>query len=182
MEYTAAYQTRSLSSCNTTIDTAHAQSIIHGDLKPSNLFLAYSKDLHEPSLKVLDFGLARLAPVPQNSGPATSAFPDTDRETASGHIQGTPSYMAPELLEGCNATPASDRFAFGVVTYELLTGSPPFGSHLWQVREKLQNSPPTPSCRNPQLPVELDAPVLALLKRAPEQRPTSASAAVSAGH
>src|SRR5262245_32108631 len=103
------------------------------DLMPSNLFRSDRKNSDEPCLKVLDFGLARLAPASETAQ-ATLAFPAADDETAMSQITGTPPYMAPEMLRGCSANPASDRFAFGVVAYELLTGSLPFGSDIWKVR------------------------------------------------
>ncbi len=159
------------------IDSAHAQDIVHGDLKPANLFLARQENSSEVP-KVVDFGLAQLKP---SSGydPDAGTAPDSIRSEGSGHARGTPAYMAPELFQGCDASPASDRFAFGAMTYEMLTGHSPFGRHLSEVHENQRQKPARLSLRNPVLPKELDAPVLALLERSPEDRPATAGAAVS---
>jgi len=156
------------------VDAAHANNIVHGDLKPANLFLAEEGHSRLPCLKVLDFGLARL------TNPASSSDPDDETTlTSVGGLRGTPAYMAPELLRGEPASPASDRFALGVLTYELLTGHTPFGRSLREVQSNLGNSPRRPSAQNPSLPPEVDAPVLALLNGNPSDRPPTASAAVS---
>lgn len=159
------------------IDAAHAHGIVHGDLKPSNLVLA--KQGGSPDIiKVVDFGLARLTNSTEWSAP-TGARLVADSSDANTDIRGTPAYMAPELFRRVRPSSSSDRFAFGVLTYEVLTGHSPFGRDIWEVRENLLRDPPLPSVRNSQLPEELDAPVLALLKTVPEDRPVTASAAVA---
>ena len=158
------------------IDTAHAQNIVHGDLKPPNLFLARQVDSREV-VKVVDFGLATL-PVLQDSNIGKGKDPASDCGT-TGSIRGTLAYMAPELLRSEPASPASDRFALGVLAYELLTGQVPFGRYFLEVSKNQQAVPIAPSVRNPELPKELDRPLLALLNPIAEQRPPSASAAVS---
>ncbi len=160
------------------IDAAHAQNIVHGDLKPSNLYLAKQADSSEV-LKVVDFGLARMLPPPSDDSDATTRR-DAQHASGSGQIRGTIPYMAPELLRGGQATPASDRFAFGVLCYEVLTGFLPYGRHMGEVLENLPAPPAPPSERNPELPRELDQPALALLAQHPADRPASASAAVLA--
>jgi serine/threonine protein kinase len=155
------------------VDIAHQKNIVHGDLKPANLFLA--EEPHSPPrVKVLDFGLARL------TNPLTNAEQD-DEATVSiaGGLRGTPAYMAPELLRGERATAASDRFAFGALTYELLTGETPFGRSLAEVQAKIRKGCQPPSAQNQSLPQEIDAPVLALLDSDPKARPATVSAAVS---
>lgn len=154
------------------IDAAHASQIVHGDLKPSNLFVPETGDPARPSLKIVDFGLARL----------TTPAPDTDAAPRhrKGDMRGTPAYMAPELLAGAEATPSSDRFALGVLVYEVLTGRLPFGRTLAEIVTNIKKPPAPPSSINAKLPPEIDAPVLALLDRVPEQRPPSATAAISA--
>ena len=150
------------------IDAAHKNNIVHGDLKPSNLFLAEAANASPPCLKVVDFGLARLA------------HPDNDGRKLDPGIRGTPAYMAPELLRGEEATAASDRFALGALAYELLTGRVPFGHGLADVVTNVQKQPSAPSSLNPALPVEIDASLVALLSPTPADRPPSASAAIAA--
>ena len=160
----------------TAIDTANQQNIVHGDLKPANIFLVRLQDSREIP-KVVDFGLARLGAAPSPGGPLGTVGESGDA-LSTGHVRGTPAYMAPELFRGEEATASSDRFAFGVTVYELITGHSPFGRQLWEVREKQQHDPIPPSQRNPELPPELDVPVLALLDPDSEKRPATALEAV----
>jgi CHASE2 domain-containing sensor protein len=158
------------------IDCAHEQNIVHGDLKPSNLFLAGSQNAL-PIVKIVDFGLARLAASGAQEGPGGSA-PGQNSCHASSHIRGTPAYMAPELFRGEDASPSSDRFAFGVLAYQVLTGRLPYGDYLQEVVRKIRDAPPAPSTLKPELPPELDASLLASLKLDPRDRPRSAAEAV----
>ena len=89
------------------LDHAHAHGVVHRDVKPANLLLSGDGRLH-----VADFGVAS----------ATGAAP----MTMAGTVLGTAGYLAPEETEGKPATPASDRYALGVVAFELLTGERPF--------------------------------------------------------
>lgn len=161
------------------IDAAHAQNIIHADLKPGNLFLARLPD-SSVMMKVVDFGLARLpATRVEIAAAAVSEGISEDAPTVTlGQIRGTPPYMAPELFRSEAPTRASDRFAFGVVAYEMLAGAFPFGNDGCR---SLQNYiSPTPPSSRANLPPELDAPLLALLDPSPERRPATAAAAVEA--
>ena len=151
------------------VDAAHRNNIVHGDLKPSNLFLVEATDASPRCLKVVDFGLARLANPENNS-----------RKLGDPGIRGTPAYMAPELLRSEEATAASDRFALGALAYELLTGRVPFGQGLADVISNIKKPPAAPSSLNSALPVEIDAAVVALLRPIPADRPSSASAAIAA--
>lgn len=95
------------------IEAGHRRGVVHRDIKPGNIILARSDDGRE-TIKVLDFGLARL------SGHDGSLL------TNPGSMVGTCSYMAPELIESGEASAASDVFALGVLLYELVTGRSPF--------------------------------------------------------
>lgn len=95
----------------------HAGNIVHGDLKPSNVFLS------RHAVKLLDFGVATAAPPPDTTDlDATAAT-----SSGSRSIVGTPGYMAPETLRGTPATVASDIFAAGAVFFEMLSGTRAFG-------------------------------------------------------
>ena len=157
------------------VDAAHSKNIVHGDLKPANLLLAEETSSQQTCLKVVDFGLAQLQdPL------LSSDQKDGNHASESGSLRGTPAYMAPELLRSEVASPASDRFAFGALMYELLTGSTPFGNRLSEVNVNIKKPPAAPSSRNSKLPSDIDLPVLVLLSPDPSARPPSASAAVSA--
>ena len=86
---------------------AHAQSIVHRDVKPANILIAA-----DGQIKVGDFGVARLAQASSDGG--------------AGTIVGTPRYMAPEQARGRRTTPATDVYSAGIVLYEMLAGRPPF--------------------------------------------------------
>jgi serine/threonine protein kinase len=90
---------------------AHAQGVVHGDLKPANILLTPAG-----TVKVVDFGLARRTAPPQ--GEKTVLWDPSQ----AGGISGTPAYMAPEQARGEPATPASDVFSLGLMLYELVTG------------------------------------------------------------
>jgi CHASE2 domain-containing sensor protein len=169
-----------LRSIASAIDYAHGHnpSVVHGDLKPSNLFLAKATDTSKPCLKVVDFGLAQLSQT--RGADAQPVGATASRSTGSEGLRGTPAYMAPELFRYEAASGASDRYAFGALAYEVLAGVPPFGRTLEDVLNRVGNPAAAPSSRSSDLPIELDAPVMELLSREPKDRPSTASAAVSA--
>ena len=107
------------------LEAAHEQGIIHRDLKPANIKLR-----PDGTVKVLDFGLAKLAHVGATAGPsdvtASPTITSPAMMTGVGVLLGTAAYMSPEQAKGREADKRSDIWAFGCVLYEMLTGKRPF--------------------------------------------------------
>jgi serine/threonine protein kinase len=154
------------------IDHAHGLNIVHGDLKPPNVILSHADG--RVTAKVLDFGLAQLSP----DEPSLMSAGSPTAHTNAGTIRGTPGYMAPELLRAEPLSNASDLFAFGVMIYEMLTGSLPFGRRFEELSERMLTPPKPPSQFDSGLPPQVDAPILQLLDPDPKRRPALATTAV----
>lgn len=105
------------------LDAAHAEGIVHSDLKPANIMLVNGSSARDgvPQAKLLDFGLARFQPTPRISEAGISAADQTG-SSGRGAIAGTPQYMAPEQVRGEEADPRSDIFSFGCVLHEMVAG------------------------------------------------------------
>lgn len=135
----------------------HAAGVVHCDLKPDNLHVLYRAGLAGwPEVKVLDFGVARIA------GAAIEDEPS---------IAGTPAYMPPEQWRGA-AVPGSDVYSLGCVMYELLVGAPPFCGTLPELMTAhFEALPLRPAVRRPGLRPELDGLVSRMLAKDPALRP-----------
>lgn len=144
------------------LEVAHEQGIIHRDIKPHNMVVEA-----DGVLKVMDFGIARLATRPQDSG-----------MTQQGAIVGTPEYMAPEQVTGDTVDQRADLYAMGCVLFECLAGRPPFQAETpYQLVAMLLEETPKPlRSLNPEVPEALEALVAQLLHKDPAQRPQGAVA------
>ncbi len=141
------------------LDALHERGIVHRDVKPSNVLFAA-----DGAAALSDFGLARAT--------------DSTRLTLDGQLLGTPHYLAPELIEGFEATPASDLYALGCVLYECVVGEPPFAAH--RLAElgfaHLVEPAPDPRERRVDLAPDFALALLTALEKDPAARPTSATA------
>jgi serine/threonine-protein kinase len=136
------------------LDALAAVELVHRDVKPANVARSGS------GFRLADFGLAR--------GPAHTVL------TASGALLGTAAYVAPELVEGAAATPASDRYALGAMLFECLAGRPPFTGSLLEVTyAHVVSEPPDPLGRRPDVPPAVADVVRQALAKDPAARPVS---------
>lgn len=139
------------------LDHAHANKVVHRDIKPSNLIVE-----NDGQVRLTDFGIAR-------------AMEDPTMVTSTGEVVGTLAYMAPEILAGEPATPAADIYSLAAVTYQLLTGRPPFeADNIGALIARIREEPPPPL--GPGVPAEIAAGVLRALDKDPAVRPDSAGA------
>jgi HAMP domain-containing protein len=145
------------------LEVAHEEGVIHRDVKPQNLLV-------DPSgfLKVMDFGIARLAEHRADPGQAL---------TAAGVVVGTPQYMAPEQLFGEAVDGRADLYATGAVLFECVTGRPVFEapSLVALLARHLDDVAPSPRVLNPDIPESLATVILRALARRPDDRWPSAA-------
>ncbi len=145
---------------------AHRAGIVHRDLKPGNIMLTKS------GAKLLDFGLAKVAPV---LGDVSEAATQTDLNQV-GSLFGTLLYMSPEQVQGKPADARSDLFSFGTVLYEMASGRPPFAADTQAgvIAAILDRDPEPPSNLNPNVPPALEKLIGSCLVKDREERQQNA--------
>jgi serine/threonine protein kinase len=144
------------------LDAAHRHHVVHRDVKPANLLLDREEDI-----RVSDFGIAFAA--------------GQDTLTLPGTVLGTVGYLSPEQARGEAATAASDRYALGVVAFELLTGRRPYASDTSTTEAFAHLNAPIPSAHGhePELPPAIDVAFARALAKQPQDRPATCGELVS---
>ena len=150
------------------LEAAHSHNIIHRDLKPDNVFIVRDPEIDGGErIKLLDFGIAKLAPNLATSSP-----------THSGTILGTPSYMSPEQCRGTgNLDARADLYSLGCLLYKMLCKRPPFvaDSDIDVMAQHLHFAPEPLRTLDPSISEPVEQLVMSLLHKDPKSRPDSAS-------
>ncbi|MBP7127337.1 protein kinase [Myxococcota bacterium] len=151
---------------------AHARGVVHRDLKPSNIRVRID-DQGQPHIKLMDFGIARLARTANIEGSLLGT---------SGGVKGTPAYISPEQCRGGEVDHRADLYALGVMLYEWVTGRRPFRTptveaaliaHVTEIPE-----PPSRVSTRHRVPPDLERLILQLMEKDPDRRPRTATEVV----
>jgi len=154
-----------LAQCATALSVAHEAGIVHRDIKPENVMVR-----DDGYVKLLDFGLARLAPAERI---------ETSRLTDPGTVVGTMAYLSPEQASGEAVGPASDVFSLGIVAFEIMTGRHPFESptQVATLSAILTREAPALSAVRGDAPLALQGLIGAMLEKSAPRRPSAADVA-----
>jgi serine/threonine protein kinase len=145
------------------LDYAHANGIVHRDIKPGNVLVGYDPVSKRRVMKVTDFGIARIS---------------SQTMTMTGVSMGTPAYMAPEQIKGAKVDAKADQFSLGVLAYELLSHKLPFAAPSYPaLMFQIVNAEPASLLEaNPDLPPEVDHAIRRAMAKSPDQRFASCGA------
>ncbi|MCA9712674.1 MAG: serine/threonine protein kinase, partial [Myxococcales bacterium] len=147
------------------LDAAHRAGVVHRDVKPANCFLVASAPGQAPRVKVVDFGIAKVA-----AGDRTVV----EELTTTGEVFGTVAYMPPEIGQGITNDPRSDVYALGVMMFRMLTGQLPFvGTALEVITQHIGKAPPAPRSLEPSIPPSVERIIVQALEKQPEDRQPS---------